>query len=328
MGCGAGKHSRRPEAAEEESPDAVDEFQLTLQRRSKADSLGLLVVDEVDEVDATLRIEAVRREGLVSAFMRANANELDLHFKVGYRIVAVNGVCGDCEAMRNELEEQVVVLTVQRNESFPMDPRAMPEQGSGTGAISATESSADKADDGLALLSESTASTAVELEDPRPDEPVAGPFLSEASTETLADDIKASIGSSRVERLPHGRVTTVSPTRLLAVIDAQADDQETTLTEREHGVVFQELACILHPVASQFRQLAAPTSRSQPTTPRCHTAGGAKPEDVKIIIPNKALPENQRSPRVEVRETCAAVQSLPAGCPLIGIQCCPLLKHA
>eukprot|EP00929_Paragymnodinium_shiwhaense_P054078 TRINITY_DN27101_c0_g1_i1.p1 TRINITY_DN27101_c0_g1~~TRINITY_DN27101_c0_g1_i1.p1 ORF type:complete len:269 (-),score=41.89 TRINITY_DN27101_c0_g1_i1:456-1262(-) len=101
--------SEDAEAEEEEN----DEFQLTLHKRldSVIRPLGLEVLEDEDD---TLLIETVNTEGMVASFLRSNPEELDVHIREGYSILAVNNVSGDTEAMKLEMEAPVVTLKVRR----------------------------------------------------------------------------------------------------------------------------------------------------------------------------------------------------------------------
>eukprot|EP00929_Paragymnodinium_shiwhaense_P031108 TRINITY_DN17510_c0_g1_i2.p1 TRINITY_DN17510_c0_g1~~TRINITY_DN17510_c0_g1_i2.p1 ORF type:complete len:210 (+),score=40.48 TRINITY_DN17510_c0_g1_i2:145-774(+) len=113
MGCRASRYQVK-KLREEEDVQPPSEFTLTLVKLSPQQSVGLGVVSEDG---GTLRIEAVHAGGAVSAFMKSNADEVDSHVKVGYTILAVNDVMGDCEAMIQQFSAKVVVLTIQRTEA-------------------------------------------------------------------------------------------------------------------------------------------------------------------------------------------------------------------
>eukprot|EP00929_Paragymnodinium_shiwhaense_P100075 TRINITY_DN6211_c0_g1_i4.p1 TRINITY_DN6211_c0_g1~~TRINITY_DN6211_c0_g1_i4.p1 ORF type:complete len:251 (-),score=48.80 TRINITY_DN6211_c0_g1_i4:941-1693(-) len=105
MGCGISKKNLPAD-------DDEQEFQLFLWRRFTKEALGLSLVDEAD---GTLSVEGISKRGLVSDFMRANPEEVEKRVHVGYTIAAVNDVSGECQAMRQELDDNIVVqLTVRR----------------------------------------------------------------------------------------------------------------------------------------------------------------------------------------------------------------------
>eukprot|EP00929_Paragymnodinium_shiwhaense_P010904 TRINITY_DN115972_c0_g1_i1.p1 TRINITY_DN115972_c0_g1~~TRINITY_DN115972_c0_g1_i1.p1 ORF type:complete len:227 (+),score=65.78 TRINITY_DN115972_c0_g1_i1:76-681(+) len=113
MGCKGSKSAAgvpaRPAATEAE-------FQLSLERSTDDEVLGLSVI----EISAgILGVEAIKEEGLVPTFLKANENSPNKQIKVGDRLVAVNDVKGDTEAMKKELAQKVLVLTVQRTEPAP-----------------------------------------------------------------------------------------------------------------------------------------------------------------------------------------------------------------
>eukprot|EP00929_Paragymnodinium_shiwhaense_P072499 TRINITY_DN36799_c0_g1_i1.p1 TRINITY_DN36799_c0_g1~~TRINITY_DN36799_c0_g1_i1.p1 ORF type:complete len:287 (+),score=49.58 TRINITY_DN36799_c0_g1_i1:77-862(+) len=123
MGCGTSKKHLPCEKevnVEEGELATGSEFTLTLWRRPSKEKVGLSVTNEVD---GTLRVEGIKDDGLVADFMKANANEIDHHIEVGHTIVAVNDVSGDCEAMKREFDEKIVVLTV-KTVHVPTSPEA------------------------------------------------------------------------------------------------------------------------------------------------------------------------------------------------------------
>eukprot|EP00929_Paragymnodinium_shiwhaense_P050384 TRINITY_DN25360_c0_g1_i1.p1 TRINITY_DN25360_c0_g1~~TRINITY_DN25360_c0_g1_i1.p1 ORF type:complete len:280 (-),score=52.60 TRINITY_DN25360_c0_g1_i1:347-1093(-) len=137
MGCGGSNIKKLPPKDDESARRISTVFRLTVQKRSSRQSLGLAVTEEVD---GSLRVNAISRRGLVADLMAATAGDAAQHIRVGYKIVAVNDVSGDCAAMKQEMEEKVVVLSVQRRtalstgrkivgsfESEPADAPPIPE---------------------------------------------------------------------------------------------------------------------------------------------------------------------------------------------------------
>eukprot|EP00929_Paragymnodinium_shiwhaense_P086260 TRINITY_DN46787_c0_g1_i1.p1 TRINITY_DN46787_c0_g1~~TRINITY_DN46787_c0_g1_i1.p1 ORF type:complete len:139 (+),score=23.90 TRINITY_DN46787_c0_g1_i1:104-520(+) len=120
MGCGSSQRCRprddevckgsTQELDRQTSPGDESEASVTvtLWRRPSKERVGLRVSDQGD---GTLRVDGIQEDGMVSDFMRANSHDTDLHLKVGHKIVAVNEVTGDCEAMKQEFEAKIVSLT-------------------------------------------------------------------------------------------------------------------------------------------------------------------------------------------------------------------------
>eukprot|EP00929_Paragymnodinium_shiwhaense_P013959 TRINITY_DN121814_c0_g1_i1.p1 TRINITY_DN121814_c0_g1~~TRINITY_DN121814_c0_g1_i1.p1 ORF type:complete len:384 (+),score=28.11 TRINITY_DN121814_c0_g1_i1:41-1153(+) len=101
MGCGTSRIQLR-----RSRPSGKDEYKLILWKTSPDESLGLSLLDADD---GAMQIAVIKPDGLVAHFIRTNPDMVEKHMQVGYTIVAVNDVVGDCAAMRNELEEKILV---------------------------------------------------------------------------------------------------------------------------------------------------------------------------------------------------------------------------
>merc|ERR1719482_485991 len=114
MGCNGSKKAAAPTAAAEAKKPAEAakaDFEITLERKTAEQALGLSVVDAAPG----LTVEALKEEGMVPDFHKANEATPEQHLKAGDKIIAVNGVSADAEQMKKELaEKSTLVLAIQR----------------------------------------------------------------------------------------------------------------------------------------------------------------------------------------------------------------------
>eukprot|EP00929_Paragymnodinium_shiwhaense_P040007 TRINITY_DN20927_c0_g1_i1.p1 TRINITY_DN20927_c0_g1~~TRINITY_DN20927_c0_g1_i1.p1 ORF type:complete len:318 (+),score=66.58 TRINITY_DN20927_c0_g1_i1:76-1029(+) len=124
MGCSSSKNAAGAATPRPNQPLGWD-FKVSLERRP-GDQLGLSVVVSTDVASARsiLRVEAIKEIGLVPSFNEAldtstalsssSSKSPSQRIQVGDRVVAVNDVSSDVLRMMKELEQQVVVIAIQR----------------------------------------------------------------------------------------------------------------------------------------------------------------------------------------------------------------------
>lgn len=112
MGCKGSKAAAAPApAAATASAVPEGDYKVTLEKMGDADVMGLTIVDQADN---TILVHALKEEGLALAFNKTQENVPENQINAGDVIVAVNAVFGDIAAMKTELKQKTVTLTMKR----------------------------------------------------------------------------------------------------------------------------------------------------------------------------------------------------------------------
>eukprot|EP00929_Paragymnodinium_shiwhaense_P123333 TRINITY_DN9704_c0_g1_i1.p1 TRINITY_DN9704_c0_g1~~TRINITY_DN9704_c0_g1_i1.p1 ORF type:complete len:219 (+),score=55.56 TRINITY_DN9704_c0_g1_i1:91-747(+) len=138
MGCPASKRtvSTPVKVAEPMSPGS--DYKIHLQREADGEALGLTLVAMSDN---TLRVLAVKKDGLVPAWNGKSGKPPQVHVKAGDFIVSVNRCFGDMENMKQQLRENKIMISLKRG---PVEEKAAELNNAGTvAALAASESAAD-----------------------------------------------------------------------------------------------------------------------------------------------------------------------------------------
>jgi len=136
MGCGGSKSGAAAAQPAAKPQPLEGDYKITLERTSDEQTLGLRVVD----ADSVLRVEGLKEEGLMPDFIKANENSPDQHVKKGDLIVAVNGISGGTDMVKDELKAKTIVLTIKRAPSEAAEePAAAPAEAEAAPAADAAD---------------------------------------------------------------------------------------------------------------------------------------------------------------------------------------------
>lgn len=216
MGCGGSKAAAAPAAAKT-APEG--DYKVVLERNGDAETLGLTIVGIADH---TLLVERLKEEGLVPAFNKTVENTPEGQVNAGDYIVAVNTVFGDVEAMRAQLKEKTVNLTMKRKaaeapaaEATAATPAAPATEGNETAPV------AEPAAEPAAAAEEAKATDAAPTEEPKAAEGEA------ASAEPAPATAEAEAAPAPTEEPAPQAETAVEP----ASIQASDEDQLVPIAE-------------------------------------------------------------------------------------------------
>lgn len=216
MGCGGSKAKAQGQQ-EAQAPNLLQgsaatgdakvcpegDYKVTLERSGDADTLGMSIVGNENNA---YKIQSLKEEGMVPTYNKTQENTPEQQVKTGDLIVAVNGAFGDLEAMKTQLSEKAVTLTLKRaaaeaetapaatEEAAPAEPAAA-EPAAEPPAEAAAEPAAPPAEYDERDWNQATEATA--------GEPVAVEQVAAAAPEVAA--------STEVEAAPEAAVVTLTP---------------------------------------------------------------------------------------------------------------------
>jgi len=162
MGCGGSKTAAKAGAAPAAAPAATEtegDFKITIENPTGDAGLGL-VIQAVEK--KYLLVEAIKEEGLIPSWNKANENTPDVQVNAGDFIVVINGKFGDSDAMLAECKATSITLAVKRA------PSAAPAAGA-----PAAEAPAPGAPTAEAPAAEAPAPEEAAAENPSPQAPAA-----------------------------------------------------------------------------------------------------------------------------------------------------------
>jgi len=178
-GCSGSK------TAEKTASAPVGDFQVTLERPGGDETLGVTVVSMSDN---SIKFLTIKEEGLIPAWNKQNETTPELVIKEGDVIVCVNGVYVSSEAMKKELKEKTIALTLKRGTT------PTPEADASIDDVAADEAAA--ADAAAAAAAAADAADAADA--PAATEPVSEPSA-EPQAEPIVPQEAAAEGAAPAE---------------------------------------------------------------------------------------------------------------------------------
>lgn len=156
MGCNGSKQQAAPAPNLLQNPEPAGakpavapegDYSVVLERSGDAETLGLSIVDG----KGSFTITVVKEDGMVPSYNKKDDTTPEQQVKVGDVIVAVNSAFGDSEAMKKEMKEQTVTLTLKRKAeespeaAAPVENTPAAEEGAAADATAAEPAAAEAA---------------------------------------------------------------------------------------------------------------------------------------------------------------------------------------
>lgn len=156
MGCNGSKQQAAPAPNLLQNPEPAGakpavapegDYSVVLERSDDAETLGLSIVDG----KGSFTITVVKEDGMVPSYNKKDDTTPEQQVKVGDVIVAVNSAFGDSEAMKKEMKEKTVTLTLKRKAeespeaAAPVENTPAAEEGAAAADATAAEPAAAEA---------------------------------------------------------------------------------------------------------------------------------------------------------------------------------------
>lgn len=234
MGCGGSK--AKAQGQEAPAPNLLQgsaptgdvkvcpegDYKVTLERSSDADTLGMSIAGNADS--NSYKIQALKEEGIAPAYNKTQENAPEQQIKAGDLIVAVNAVFGDLDAMKKQLSEKAVTLTLKRAAPEPEAAAATSapatasteEAAAEPAAEAAAEPAAEPPAEAAAAPAEEPSTEQAPATDVAAVEPVAAEQVASGAPDAAPAEVAAS---TEAEAAPEAAVVTIEPS-------PPADDEE------------------------------------------------------------------------------------------------------
>jgi len=214
MGCGGSK--AKAQGQEAPAPNLLQgsaptgdvkvcpegDYKVTLERSSDADTLGMSIAGNADS--NSYKIQALKEEGIAPAYNKTQENAPEQQIKAGDLIVAVNAVFGDLDAMKKQLSEKAVTLTLKRAAPEPEAAAAT----SAPATASTEEAAAEPPAEAAAAPAEEPSTEQAPATDVAAVEPVAAEQVASGAPDAAPAEVAAS---TEAEAAPEAAVVTIEP---------------------------------------------------------------------------------------------------------------------